>query len=303
MNRRIKEPFCFTLVTLLLAVIIPASGYGELQGFDTLHPGYGQFIFKYKPLADKPVTVYYYMPEGLPKDAPVMILLHGTLRNATTYRKNMASYAKRYNFLLIAPEFSKEKYPFSRDYHQGGVFKKDKTMKDKKVWTFSIIEPLFDDIMRKTGKTNEGYILYGFSAGSQFIHRFTWFVPDNRAIKTVSSSAGSYTMPDYLVNYPYGLKRTRIPAKNLEIAFAKDLTIVVGDADTVLAQKYLPKSDMAKKQGRDRLHRAKFFYYKCEKLATDKGIPFNWKLLIVPHVAHDNAKMAGPVTEMLFKNE
>lgn len=269
---------------------------------ETLHVGQGDFVYtEYKPLADKPVTVYYYKPDNLPDDAPIMILMHGNSRAALNYRKAMIPYAVRHKFLLIVPKFSKEIYPNSRDYHQGGVFTKEGQMKEKEDWTFSIIEPLFKYIKKITGKKNQGYILYGFSAGSQFIHRYTFFFPDNHAIRTISSSAGSYTMPDYHVNYKYGLKNTRISKGNLVKAFAKNFTVVVGDADTVLSRSDLPKSSGANKEGRDRVERAINFYNASKDMAKQEGVPFNWKLVVVPHVGHSQSEMAGPVAEMLFE--
>lgn len=292
----------FVLVVFLTPVLIPFVGFGKTAlSADTIQTGVGEFIYShYEPLKDRPVTVYYYKPANLPENAPIMILLHGNGRNAEGYRKGMMSYAEQHKFLLIVPEFSKEFYPNTRDYHQGGVFTKEGKMKRKEDWTFSIIEPLFEHVKKISGKKNEGYILYGFSAGSQFIHRFTWFLPDNNAIKTISSSAGSYTMPDFKVNYLYGLKKTNIPKENLVKAFAKDFTVVVGDADTVLSRSDLPKSPEANKQGRDRVERAINFYNVCKNLAKKEGVPFNWKLEIVPHVGHTNSEMAGPVAKMLF---
>lgn len=174
-------------------------------------------------------------------------------------------------------------------------------MKEKEDWTFSIIDPLFEHVKKMSGKHNDGYILYGFSAGSQFTHRFTWFFPDNKAIKTISSSAGSYTMPDYNVNYIYGLKDTKVPKKNLRRAFAKDFTVAIGDADTVLSRSDLPKTPEANLQGRDRVERAINFYNVCKNMALKEGIPFNWKLVVVPHIGHANSEMAEPVAKMLFK--
>src|SRR5690606_3334608 len=103
------------------------------------------------------------------------------------------------------------------------------------------------------------------------------------------------------VNYLYGLKKTKIPKENLAKAFAKDFTVVVGDADTVLSRKDLPKTPDANRQGRDRVERAINFYNTCKNLAGKEGVPFNWKLRIVSHVGHTNQEMAGPVAEMLFE--
>lgn len=211
----------------------------------------------------------------------------------------MIPYAKQYEFLLVVPKFSKDLYP-SRDYHQGGVFDKDGQMKKKKDWTFSVIEPLFDYVKKAANKDNESYILYGFSAGSQFVHRYTWFFPDNRASKTIAASAGSYTMPDYEMDYKYGLGKTNVPIENLKRGFDKNYTVMVGQADTVMSRKDLPKSNQVRKQGADRVERAMHFYLDAKKLADKEGNPFNWRFVMPTGVGHSQGEMAGPVARMLF---
>jgi len=289
---------------LILFPFVVLGGNDAGRKDTAIHEGFGKFVYTgYKPLSDKPVAVYYYKPDNLPEDAPIMILMHGNSRAAISYRKSMARYAEAHKFLLIVPKFSKKYYRYSRNYHQGGVFNKEGKMKNKKRWTFSIIEPLFDYVKKITGKQNEGYILYGFSAGSQFVHRYTWFFPDNRAIKTITASAGSYTMPDYQVNYPYGLEKTKIPEEHLVKAFAKDYTIVVGGADTVLSRKDLPKSASAREEGRDRVERAMHFYLNAKQMAAEKGVPFRWKFKMIPDVGHSQAQIAGSISSLLFGNK
>lgn len=267
---------------------------------DTLSEGFGEFIYTdYKPFADKPINVYYYKPKSLPENAPIMILMHGNSRAAKSYRKSMSTYAEKNKFLLIVPEFSKENFPKSRDYHQGGIFDKNGKMKNKEEWAFSLIEPLFDYVKKITNNDNNGYILYGFSAGSQFTHRYTWFFPDNRAKQTIAASAGSYTMPDYAIDYYYGLKdlKDQVPEGNLEKALAKNLTIAVGEADTIRSRSDLPKSLKAKAQGETRVERAENFYKSAQKLAKEKDVPFNWKFVLVPGVGHKQGQMAESVAE------
>lgn len=269
---------------------------------DTLSDGLGKFVYTdYKPFADKPMNIYYYKPKSLQKEAPILILMHGNSRAAESYRNAMSTYAEKNNFLLIVPEFSKDNFPKSRDYHQGGIFDENGKMKNKEDWAFSIVEPLFDYVQSLTNNENNGYILYGFSAGSQFTHRYTWFFPDNRAAQTIAASAGSYTMPEYGIEYYYGLKdlEAQVPEANLAKAFAKELIIAVGEADTILSRKDLPKSLKAKQQGETRVERAENYYRFAQKLAKEKGLPFNWKFVLVPGVGHKQGQMAGHVSDML----
>lgn len=270
---------------------------------DRLKTGEGDFIYTdYAPLADRPINVYYYLPKDLPKDAPILFVMHGNGRNATGYRKSMIPHAKSKKFLLVVPEFSTEYYPDSRDYHQGGVFEKNGRMKNREDWTFSVIEPLFEHMKKVTGKTNEGYIMYGFSAGSQFAHRFNWFMADNRATKIIPAAAGSYTMPDYDIDYIYGLGKTQIGRENLAKAFAKNVTVMVGTADTDLTRSDLPKTKEANKQGKDRVERADNFFKQCREYATREGLEFNWKYATAPGVEHSQSQMASFVIREIFGN-
>lgn len=256
----------------------------------------------YKPLSDRPVAVYYYIPHDLPEDAPIMFLMHGNGRNAKGYLNSMKFYADTHKFLVIAPRFSTDFYP-SRDYHRGGIFQKNGKMKDKEDWTFSMVEPLFDYVKEITNKNNTGYILYGFSAGSQFAHRYTWFFPDNRAEQTIPVAAGSYTMPDYDIDYYYGLRNVKdqVPESNIDKALAKNLTIAVGDADTIRGRSDLPKTIEADAQGKNRVERAEYYFQEAKQLAQERGVDFNWKFVLVPGVGHSSGQMAPHVVEEMIE--
>ncbi|MCX7827493.1 MAG: hypothetical protein N2689_18335, partial [Verrucomicrobiae bacterium] len=77
-------------------------------------------------------------------------------------------HARRYGFLLAAPEFSQAAFPGDDGYALGV-----KT-------AFRFIEPVFDAVKAATGNRSERYHLYGHSAGAQFVHRFLYFAPRAR---------------------------------------------------------------------------------------------------------------------------
>ncbi len=265
-----------------------------------LPTGEGSFIYDdYKPFATKPIKVWYYNPANQP-NARVLFVMHGNGRGAKGYFTSMLQYAKKYKLLLVVPEFDAEQFP-SRDYHLGGIFDKNNRLQNKEDWTFSMIEPLFDYMKKNTGNKSDGYLLYGFSAGSQFVHRFLMFNPDNRVIRAISGSAGTYTMPNYSVAYAYGLKNTDLPVNNLSKFYAKNFMVVVGDADTVLSRPDLIKTPEANQQGRDRVERGQNFFNNSKAFAEQHKTPFNWKFALVPHVGHAQGEMAGPVAKFLFE--
>lgn len=283
--------------------LFTAKDRDELNSNIKIENNIGNFQYiNYAPLSNRPIEVYYYKPQTLRKNSKVLILMHGNSRAAESYRESMIPFAEKYNFLLIVPKFSVELYP-PLDYHQGGVFNKEGVIKPKEDWTFSVIEPLFDYVKQRFSLNTDSYILYGFSAGSQFVHRFTWFVPENRADITIAASAGSYTLPDYDTSYFYGLENTNIPIENIKKAFKKEYTLMVGSADTILSRSDLPKSEFANRQGRDRVERANRFYNTAKKLAEDNDWFFNWDFLTIDDVGHNQKEIAEPVIEFLFNSK
>lgn len=265
--------------------------------------GTGDFIYEdYKPLADRPVKVFYYNPGQ--NTAKVLILMHGNSRAAQSYFNSMKKYAEQYKFLLIVPEFTAELYN-SRLYHRGGVLDAQGKIRSHENWTFSMIEPLFDYVKKNSGNTSEDYILYGFSAGAQFVHRLMTFVPDNRVACLVSGAAGTYTMPDYNINYHYGVKDVAsiVPQTNLNKFYAKNTFIVVGSNDNDPNDADLTTTPEANAQGQHRVERAKTYFDRSKAVATQQAVPFNWKHQVIPGVGHSQGSMAGPVAKLLFDNK
>ena len=270
----------------------------ELSFDDKLDTGSGRLVFReYKPLAHKPIKVWYYNPGK--SDAEVLFIMHGNGRNAEGYFNAMFPHAKKHNVLLIVPEFDEKQFS-SREYHQGGVLDKQGNLRNTEDWTFSIIEPIFDHFKKISGNKSAGYLLYGFSAGSQFVHRFMMFNPENRVIRAISGSAGAYTMPDYNVAYSYGLKDMGVSQKSLNRFYATDFMVIVGDADTILSRTDLVKTPEANRQGRDRVERGQTFFKASKAIAAQQKTPFNWKFQLITGAGHAQGQMAEAVSKLLF---
>lgn len=262
-----------------------------------INSGLGSFVFRdQKTDPEKPVTVWYYRPETWDKSKPVLFVMHGMQRNGESYRQAWIASAREHQALLLVPEFASQHYS-STAYNRGGVSLKV----DESKWTFALIENLFDHVRAATGLERTNYLIYGHSAGGQFVHRFVQFVPHARFERAVAANPGYYTMPDFAKDYPYGFKQSPMTDERLRRAFSRPLTILLGDRDTDPNASDLNRSAGAMEQGQHRFERGQNFHAKARKLAAERAMPFQWRMQVVPGVGHSNAGMAAAAAKILFQ--
>ena len=247
------------------------------------------------------MTVWSYRPKDLPAARPILFVMAGTRRDAQRYRDEWQSYAERFKALLLAPEFSAELFPGRRAYNLGGFDLTNGASSIPRDSAFAIIEKIFDYARPLAGLTSERYRIYGHSAGAQFVHRMVLFDPRARIDTAVAANAGWYTMTDFSVGFPYGLKDSQIRPDDLKPAFGKRLIIALGENDNDPNDRVLNRSARAMRQGAGRLERGGNFFRQAEHTAARLGAPFNWQLLTVPGAGHLNSAMAQAVAPLLLK--
>jgi pimeloyl-ACP methyl ester carboxylesterase len=233
-------------------------------------------------------------------DVGVLFVLHGTQRNGREYRDNWVELARRRRLLVLTPEFSRALYPGSRDYNLGRMHDGAGRPRREAEWSFSLIEPLFDFVVRRIGGRQRSYAMFGHSAGAQFVHRFLLFKPDNRARALVSSNAGWYTLPSFDEEFPYGLAQSPARPDAVRRALSRPLIVQLGDADTNPDDESLRRTPEAIAQGPHRFARGKHFLRRAREYADREGLPLRWTLSIQPGVGHDAAAMAPAAAESLF---
>ena len=282
----------------MLSIAALLCGSGKGQAGELLASGSGSFDFK--DAKDRTITVWYYRPQMIGTHTEVLFVMHGVERNGQEYRDAWLEYAKSKHAVLLVPEFSEKFFPDAEQYNQGDVFSSSGQPNDKAQWTFTSIEKIFDLVKSSAGMKADGYMIYGHSAGAQFVSRMVLFMPDARIVKAVSANAGWYTMPTFDTDYPYGLKGSGLSEVELKKAFQRKYVVMLGDKDTDENHKHLNKSSGAMAQGKFRLERGKNFC-KCAKQAASKmGVPLEWDLKIVPGVGHSNSGMAKAAVNVLF---
>jgi hypothetical protein len=282
-----------------------AEGPGEVsEPQSVLVAGSGAFLFAGSDGArDRPVAVLYYRPLGWRPGDPVVFVMHGSSRNGRGYRAAWIPQAERYRFLLVVPEFSATHYRGGQ-YSQGNVLSRDGTLNDNRQWSFTTVEKIFDEVKARAGATRDSYRIYGHSGGGQFVHRMVLLLPKARIERAVAANAGVYTMPTTELAYPYGLGRVvdRAEARvRLEAAFGRELTVLLGAEDTVIANPAL-KVPEAIAQGEHRVERGDAFFESARREAAKLGVRFLWRLRTVPGAGHRERDMVEAGAEVLAKD-
>ena len=247
----------------------------------------------------KTVKIYYHIPEGDVRKMPVQIVMHGVDRNGDKYRDDWKSLADKYGFIVLAPQFSEDQ--FSDDaYQQGNVINESGQFVSQDSMTYSIISEVFHFFLDHSVSQATKYNIYGHSAGSQFVHRYLLFNSTSEVDRAIAANAGWYTFPNENIDYPYGIGNSvdKIGI-DVEAYYAKRLTILLGDADTLRTEN-LRTTAKADAQGLTRLERGNTFFEFCKEDADNRGATFNWDRVYVHGVGHSDAKMAPEAARLLY---
>ncbi len=296
--------FKYILLTaslLCITVVFQGCNAAEQPG---IQPGKDTFVFNsYEPFEEKPMQVYTYRPDGEVENMPILFVLHGTLRNADDYRDNWVELAEKHKVLIITPQFSEENFPGSEGYNLGGMFDEDGDPVSEEYWAYSLIEPIFDEVLELTNSEQDSYDIFGHSAGAQFAHRFFLFKDNLRTNHVITANAGWYTMPDFETEFPYGLMNTAMDQETLVNRLESRMMIQLGEEDTDPNDQYLRTSDEAMEQGQHRFERGHSFLEQAEEISNQLNADLQWFIRTVPETGHDNAKMAIDLAEYLYGNE
>lgn len=268
--------------------------------------GTGSFVYTdFAPMSNKPMNVFYHIPDGTTAESRIIIIFHGAGRDALESRDKLISKANEYNQILIVPEFSSTNFPGGDGYNLGNVFidgdnPSSSNLNPENQWAFSIIEPLFDYCKNLMGNTSSTYDVFGFSAGGQFAHRFAFFKPTARFDKLVSASSGWYTMPDKQIDYPYGLGSCPVDITAISMAFNKTITVLVGEDDNNPNEGGLRRNATVDLQGTNRLDRAQYFYNQSNSIALSQNTTFNWQYQTLNNVAHEFTATSNYAFDQIF---
>ncbi|WP_085697572.1 hypothetical protein [Pseudomonas sp. B26(2017)] len=304
----------------LLALLF-IGGTAQAAGVDAISPGRLQLQAGEMAVGIGPAPA---------KIERVLIVIHGRLRNAETYRKSGEIAAElagqTANTLVIAPQFLNESdvslysLPASvlrwqgNDWMGGGL-----STGPKPLSSYAALDEIVGRLSdRKQFPDVKQIVIFGHSGGAQVVQRYALLAQEQPALKTegirlryVVANPSSYAYfneqrpvafdhakcPGFN-RWKYGLMDPPIysggqtPAQ-LEGRYVKrEVIYLLGQQDTDPQHPALDKSCAAKAQGAYRLERGKLFFgYLLRR--HPEGV--NQRLIEVPGVGHDgNGMLTSP---------
>lgn len=255
---------------------------------EPLAPGSSQIDFS--GWSGPKLPVFLHKPQTAGANSRILFVMHGVNRDADRYRDEWRDLAEKHDFIVVVPTFGKKDFPTTGSYNLGNMIDEKGLKNPRSKWSFSAIEPLFDEIVCRVAGTQRGYALYGHSAGGQFVHRFIAFADAPRLESAVAANSGWYTMPNDAA-FPYGWGGDAVGLVSPKTALQRRLTILLGTNDIDRNDPNLRKNEQADKQGLTRLDRGHGFLAAARQLA-DKAMPLGWQIAYAPGIGHDNGGMA-----------
>ena len=282
------------LISFLILHSCAKRNVTEIE-FDSVSSGMGKIEFR-KGSFEGISRIWYYNSYSAQHPKKVVFVLHGQGRQAKNELYPWTRFAEEESLLIVAPEFSdKELVSFNDQqvwaYNIGNVVGYSSISKSKDNWYFSSIEKLFQHLKNSNTNLIDQYILYGHSAGGQFVHRMALFSPDSSFDLAIAANSGWYTLPVTNQRFPYGLSHSPIENKAIDASFQKKLIVLLGKEDKP-SEGGFRKTKEAMIQGSSRPNRGKYFFDTATKISTEREIPLNWKLKFVEGVGHDGYKMS-----------
>lgn len=241
-------------------------------------------------LWEKPdVEILYSLPKEINENTKVLFIIHGASRDVEKYLNQWIKAPEHKNVILVAPHFTKENYPNFATL--GMATSSGRIIKNKSNHLRDSLSSFYDYFQGKYNLKTKSYFIFGFSAGSQFVHRYLMYGNDMRAEKVVLGSAGWYT---FLNNepFPYGIRNMPLERDRYEWFLSRQVLFVLGAKDDDPNHKKLNLSRGAKKQGEHRYERGKNYFDDLIDFGERNQIPFRWRYKLVSDLNHNTEEMS-----------
>lgn len=222
-----------------------------------------------------------YVPRHVRPNRPVLVAVHGISLNADEQVWAFASLADRHGLVLVAPSFDAERFA---DYQRLGRVGRGPRA------DLALAHAL-DELRSTLAIRSRRMLLFGYSGGGQFAHRYTMAHP-KQVRAAVVAAAGWYTFPDTDARFPYGLRvGNALPGVRLrQRAFLRvPILVAVGDGDLERESSLRQSTRIDQLQGRNRVERAERWMQAMGEAAARCGLPSRVELSKIPTAGHSFA--------------
>jgi len=262
-----------------LSILRTAEGGTSLDYVDPIFP-------------ERRLRLHSALPAKLTPETPLLFVHHGVGRNGRDYRDYWAAHVDAADLFVISVEFPEDQFPEYLWYHFGNLHNEAGNANPRALWTFGIVERLFDQLRVQGITGQQRYGQFGHSAGGQFVHRMLSFGYRDRVALAITANAGTYAMPDLDIPWPFGLGETEVDDRSLAGLLGFPITVMAGTADTKTTGKFFPKGPRSMRQGPTRWHRAHEYVRLGHQAAERLGVSCAWTVIDVPDVGHDGRLMS-----------
>ena len=246
---------------------------------------------------------YVYVPRNIladPQKGKILVSVHGYngRKDDQSSRKRVKRAAERWSHLadnngwvVISPHFDQKR--FNNDYQRLNFLRIRSDVRLNQI--IIKVERMLGGI--RTDKL----LLFGFSGGGQFVHRYAAFNP-SRIERAVAAASGWYLWPDSTLPYPIGTEQNslkNLPKPQILKLCQVNLLILVGehDAEQGSFRHEFKGHNLIALQGKGRRVRAENWIESLKKFSRLHDKYFKITLKLVPNTGHSISKrlkkMAG----------
>ena len=212
----------------------------------------------------------------------VLVAVHGVSREWREMADHLLGPCLEARTALIVPRFSRSGY---RGFQRLEVGRKGVAA------DHALLTVLDDAAQRFEIAPTAEVLLFGYSGGAQFAHRFSLAHPD-RVRRQALAAAGFYTMPDTASRYPYGLAPGgRFGSLDMS-GLLLPTKVLVGELDTDRDPQLRTGRSLDRQQGRNRVERARRFVLATRILAGSCRRPPDCSFEILRNCGHSFVECA-----------
>ena len=243
------------------------------------------------------VELLYKLPKEINKDTKVLFIIHGASRDVNKYLEAWIDDAENKNIILVAPHFTKDSFKYYSTL--GLASSSGKMMDDSKTNLSNSIALFFNIFKSKYSLSTDKYLIFGFSGGSQFVHRYMMYGKDTRIEKAVLGSAGWYTFLNK-EPFPFGIKNMPLDKKRIDWFLSREVLFILGKSDNDPNHPTLNSNKKAIEQGEHRYERGQNYFNSLTHYAEQSKTPFRWRYKSVEGLDHNTEEMTDKAISFLI---